>query len=204
MTLPRRTTAGIAKTLNGVAAPVYVFDSQRTLVFCNAAAEAWCGTSADELIGLTANFHSSPTASPAEQIAALLCPCPEAFAGQQVTGHVTARDEAGQLLRRRATFVPLAGDDGTWGVLVVAATENLAGDDHGGNGAAPTIVSGVDDPTADQLHAQLQQLHADWLARNRLDRICGDSPAMRRARALAAVAAGCTASVLIVGPARDR
>ena len=184
----------LAKLLNSAAQPVYVLDDEQTLIFCNKACLEWVGRTADELHGRRCAYHSSPEATGADAAAAGLCPSPAVLAGREMSGTVACVDGEGRLRRRRARFVPLGGGpDDTIGLIALVDTEDLP--EH------ETPAAGPGETEAAWLHEEIRTFRHQAAARFRLDRLVGDSPAIRRARAQVALAAHSGASVLVVGPA---
>jgi len=191
-----RTIAGeLAKLLNSAAQPIYVLDDDQTLVFCNKACLEWVGRTADQLHGWRCAYHSSPEATGPGAVAAGLCPPPEVLAGRETSGTIACVDAAGRLRRRRARFVPLGGSPAdTIGLIVLVDTEDLpdAGEEIGG---PPT-----DQTEAAWLHDQIRAFRHQAAERVRVDRLVGETPATRRARAQVVLATQNRASVLVVGP----
>src|SRR5580700_11016971 len=109
---PRTLAAEVARLFAAAAEPIYLFDDERTLVYCSAACCAWLGAAAEELIGQTCDFHSSSVAEPAAQRVAGLCPPAEALAGQRVAAVVFHVDAVGAIQRRNAEFIPLTDEAG--------------------------------------------------------------------------------------------
>ncbi len=62
--------------------PIYLLDKERKIIFLNRACGEWLGCQPESLIGIQANFHSDPSVSPIEKIAALLCPPPQTLAAE--------------------------------------------------------------------------------------------------------------------------
>ncbi len=185
-------TAELTRLLASIAAPVYVLDAERRLVYCNPACAEWLGVAAEELAGQMVDYHSSPAADSLPLKLAGLAPPPEAFAGRRTSGTIAAI-RGGVAGSRRAEFLPLADEAGGWsGVLAIGEPTDLPPDDD-----QPAVGSG-DESVA--LHARLQQLHGELRRHAALDRLLGDSPAMVRVRAQVRLAAAGRASVLVVGP----
>jgi len=183
----------LVKLLNASPQPIYAVDADYRLVFCNQACLDWTGCQAEDIVGLRCTYQSGTECSGPEAVAVALCPPPEAMAGHQTSGTVCRPGPEGKLQACRARFVQVAGDeDLPLGVVVVV-------DSHG------SAKGGHDEPAhrgseATWLHDRLRRFRQDVSAGLRVDRLVGDSPAMRRARAQVAVAAQSDASVLIVGP----
>lgn len=189
----RTVATELARLLDSAAQPIYVLDDEQTLIFCNQACLTWSGRTAEELRGRQCKYHSDPQVGGADAAAAGLCPSPAVLAGEETTGTVASVAEDGQLRRRRARFIPLgnAAPDAV-GLLALVDGEDLPDTE-------------TDSPAAGQseaawLHERIRAFRHQAAGRFRLDRLVGDSPAMRRARAQTALAAQSKASVLIVGP----
>jgi len=192
MARARSSTAELAKLLNSVAQPIYVLDDEQTLVFCNRACLDWVGRTAEELQGRRCAYHSNPEVSGLEAVAAGLCPPPPAMAGREMSGTVACLAADGRLCRRRARFLPLLSDpEEVIGLVAVVDPEDLP-ESETAAAASPT--------EAARLHEQIRSFRHQAAARWSPDRLLGESPAMCRARAQIALAAGSEASVLVVGP----
>ena len=197
MAQTRTLAAELVRLLASIAAPVYVLDDERRIVYANRACGAWLGVAVEELIGRVCSFHSSPIVERLDSIAAGICPPPEAFAGERLRGVVSAAGENGHAVRRQAEFIPLFNErESCAAVLAIVATVDLpAGaaidaDDGGGDAAAES----------EALHERLRLFHAALRGPWQLDRLVGVSPAIERVRAQARLAANSNAAVLIIGP----
>jgi len=181
----------LVKLLHATAQPIYVLDDERTLVFCNQALLDWTGQSADELLGKSCTYHSDPSVTGPEAVAADLCPPPAALAGEETTGIVLRADPSGNLSRRQARFLPLRGnEDELAGILAIVETDDLP----------ETEAPQPSQSEAEWLHEKLQAFHRQMAARLRADRLVGESLAIRRVRSQVTAASQTSASVLIVGP----
>lgn len=183
----------MARLLNAVARPIYIVDDEQTIIFANQACLDWIGCTADEIQGLKSAYHSSSEVSDAEAIAAGLCPPPAAMAGLEVSGTVEIITRYDRLSSRRARFVPLGRHvDEPAGLIVLVDSEDLS--ESTGDSAIP------EESEASRLHRRVRRFRREAAVRFGADRLVGDSPAMRRARAQVELAAAGTASVLVVGP----
>lgn len=194
MTRPRTLGSLLLHWLGAAAAPLYVVDERRTIVYANAALGTWLGVDVEALRGVRCDYHAPPTADPPDltALAAALCPPPTALAGQRQTGRLAVRTAGGTESRRWAEFWPMpaaAGD--LQGVLVLVASteveESETADSAGG-------------ATAEQLHRQLQLARQTWWGQFLLTRLAGASTAMRRVREQARCAAETQARVVVIGP----
>lgn len=191
MSTSKPRTAGFVRLLNSCRQPIYVLDDQRRIVFVNTACSEWIGVAAAELLGKQCNYHSSADLEGAAVAAATLCPPPAAFEGTAPTGRVSCRAPSGEFQARSARFVSLRGEEDDWaGLLVIVATDN--------DMPEPSITA---DPTAEELHQQIQRYGGELAARYTMHGLLGDSHAICRVRAQAALAAESRAAVLISGPA---
>lgn len=181
--------AELARLLDATGQPLYVLDSERRIVFANAACLAWTGAEVHALQGAVAVYQSPASPSGPESVAAGLCPPPDVFAGKETTAVVGCL-VGGKLRRRRARFVPLSADGETMSVLALVDPRDLAEEE----------VEAATATEAARLHERLREYRAETAARHRFDRLVGDSPAARRARAQAELAAASRASVWIFGP----
>jgi len=192
---PSRASANeLARLLEAVAAAVYVVNDERRIIFCNEACRQWTGLAADELLGQECRYHSSPDASGPAAIAAALCPPPEAFFGRRITASITLPKREGEspqaAIERWAEFVPLGLQHGAArGVFVIVSTPAAA--EPGELGA---------DAASAELHSRIQRQRRRLALRYHVDRLWGESPAMRQVRAQVQLAAGGKGSVLVVGP----
>jgi DNA-binding NtrC family response regulator len=192
---PSRASANeLARLLEAVAAPVYVVNEERKIIFANQACRDWTGLNSEELLGQECRYHSSPEASGPAAIAAALCPPPDAFLGRRMTAGITLPPREGEspqaAIERPAEFMPL-GDRGSAvrGVLAIVSTSGAA---------EPGELDA--DATAAELHSRIQQQRRRLALRYHVDRLWGDSPAMRQVRAQVKLAAAGKGSVTVVGP----
>ncbi|MCA9269718.1 MAG: sigma 54-interacting transcriptional regulator, partial [Planctomycetales bacterium] len=191
MARSRSLTAALSQLLSHVQSPVVAFDERRGLAYVNAAFEAWLGVAGEELAGRRATYSTpSGDASHAEQIVAAICPPAEVFAGSARSVVVACPQADGALSRRRVSFVPL-GEAGQPSEAVLGVVEPVES-----NG--PTDDGPPDD--AAQLHLRLQNLRRETSARYGLDQLVGESPAIRRVRRQAQLAAASPVRTVIVGP----
>lgn len=189
----KSTAAALHRLLNGASEPLYVLDAKRVIVFCNAACAEWVGVKADELIGRRVDYAAGDPASGAPGVAAGLCPPPAAFAGREMTGHVSCLSPQGRLVHRRARFLPLGRDEAEC-EGVVAFVEGV--DLHPAE-MSRDMARGDD---ADLLHLEIRRFRAGQTQRYGLEQLLGVTPVMRQVRAQVALAAETRANVLIVGP----
>ena len=189
---PRTSATDLVQLLDRASDPVYVLDEERRIVFLNRAAEQWTGCDQAALLGQECRYHSSAEATGAAAVAAALCPPPEALAGRCASGVVSPPGAEGGSAPRQVDFVPLAGDDSQM-VGVVAFVRPLAA-------GKSSDASDDGEPTPAALHERIRRYRRELAGRSSIDRLVGDSPAMRQVRNQVALAAQSTASVLLVGP----
>jgi DNA-binding NtrC family response regulator len=174
------------------ALPIYVVNPERRLVFCNPACAAWTGVGEQQLLAQRCDYHSSARSERSEEVAAALCPPPEAFRGQWVSAQLRLPgDEASAA--RWAHFLPLSDpDEESLGVLVWVA--GLSTEFNW-----PETARGEFGEAAG-LHEQLQNLRRAELSRYLPSGVLGQSPAMGRVREQIRLAATGAARVVVVGP----
>jgi DNA-binding NtrC family response regulator len=182
-----------SQLLDAVPRPVYLVDDQRRIVYCNQACREWLELAAQEELSAACTFRAPGLPVHPAELAAGLCPPPEALAGQRLRGTVCRLGPDGALRERQAEMIPLAaGQDAAAPVLVVLDLVD-----------EPTAAADLQ--TADLAAGELHQVVRRWRAHRaekfRLDRLIGSSPAVQCARAQADLAAASRVNVLLVGPA---
>jgi DNA-binding NtrC family response regulator len=188
------TAAELASLLNDSLAPVYVLDDDRRIVFCNRACAHWIGVTPAELLDQQCVYTSQTADGSPPGIAAGLCPPPRVFAGEPQTAVVCCTAPDGRTIHRRGRFLPLS-DGADQSAAVVAVLES--------SDCSPTSAETADHADQDtpaRLHEQLRAFRRRMVQRYPVDRLLGDSPTTRRARAQIELAAQNRANVLIVGP----
>jgi DNA-binding NtrC family response regulator len=187
MGVARASANELAKVLAAVGEPLYVVAADRRLVFVNEACAAWTGIDAGELVGQDCRYGAAPEATRLAAVVATLCPPPEAFGGRRITAPVVLPGPTE--LTRQVEFIPLVtGDEGAAVVLAMAREAQVE------SASAAEETAGV------ELHARLQRYRGRLAIRHHVDRLLGDSPAMRLVRAQARLAAGSSVSVSVVAP----
>lgn len=192
MSPKRATTIRLPKLLDAVQTPVYVVDERRRIVYRNRACAELLGEQADEVIGQECRYSSSEELTGITALTASLAPPPEAFHGARMTARIMLGQGA-ETTERTAEFIPLQmSADGPNAVLVIVGEQLAAAD--------------ADQPAADdefspaRLHARLAHHRRQLAVQFHVDRMCGESIAMRQARRQAVLAAASAASVLVIGP----
>jgi DNA-binding NtrC family response regulator len=166
--------------------PVYVLDDRRKIVYCNRACCLWLGVANDQLLGQRCDYASGEQG---EELLTSLCPPPDAFLGHSMTGRIVGVLGDDETAERTAHFLPLGSGVQCAGVIVVVSNEPVPCNDD---------VAQLDSP---ELHRQLQLLTRAHRSCYRLERLVGESPAMRHVRAQISLAIQTGAGVLVQGPA---
>lgn len=192
MARARPGTSQLANLLATCQRPIYVLDDERRIAYCNATCAEWLGMETQEMIGTRCDYHAGEGRGERLDLAAALCPPPEAFAGQRCSAWVLRRDASGQAVHRRAEFLPLGdGDPEPCGVIVVLN----ASDER----ERPAPIDDVRRSSSD-LHDLLRLLNCEVRERYRPERLAGDSPAMKRVREQVQLAVAGYTNVVIIGP----
>ncbi|MEX0678527.1 MAG: helix-turn-helix domain-containing protein [Pirellulales bacterium] len=190
MSRSHTTATDLARLLDDGAAPLYVLDEDRRIIYCNAACALWVGLAADELVGHQCNYHA-PGAEPGPSgVAVGLCPPPAVFSGHAQMAVVSCARPDGRLVDRRGFFLPLAdGQDESAPVIAILETSDCPPDAH------PD-----ERPDDARLHEQVRRFRHQTAGRFAAESLIGNNPLVARARLQIELAAGSGASVLIVGP----
>ena len=184
----------LVKLLESAAQPLYVLDDELAIICLNEACRNWLGPDAEELLGRKCVYHSGSELAGLDQAAAGLCPPPAVLEGREVVADV-ARVADQQTLFRRARFVPLRRPDEE--ILCIVA---LVDPQDRAEKTPEVEVAASDGNESQELHAQVQRFRQQTALRWRIERVVGVTPAMRRARAQAEVAAATRASAVLLGP----
>ena len=195
MSTPRIHATELVRLFNAAKQPIYVLDEDLTIIFLNRACQEWLGTAAEELLGRTCAYHSSPAVGTSEAVAAALCPPPASLLGEICTATVARVAADGTSVERRARFLPIAavGEDAL-GILAILDATDRAPD----SAAEQPFEPAGTDPVA--LHEALRRFRQESAARFRADRLIGQGPVMRLVRRQVELAAASRSSVLLVGP----
>ncbi len=166
----------LAKMLDSLAEPVYVLDDERRIIYCNRACREWTGCAAEELLGAECRYHSSPEATGAVAVAAALCPPPEVFSGRRITANVVLPSGDHANAERQVEFIPLGADQGQSADTMAAGAMAFV---------LPACAAkpAHDDASAAELHTRIQRFRRQFAERFQVERLLGESPAMRRVRA---------------------
>lgn len=197
-----RFAAELVNLLEGASQPLYVLDGELVIIYLNEACRNWLGADADELLGRKCVYHSGAELIGLDLVAAGLCPPPVVLERREVSaciGKLSAHEQGDGLkptlrtLFRRARFVPLCRlDSEVLCIIALVDPQDLAE-------RTPEIAASEENES-EELHEQLLRFRQQAALRYRPERVIGVSPAMRRARAQAQVAAATRASVLLLGP----
>ena len=193
----RTIAADLARLLDAAAGPVYALDDKGRILFVNESCASWAGCPASELLGQQCRYHSSGAVTGAESIAAALSPPPETWMGRRGAALVTLVSLDGQNASRHVEFVPLGGD-----ALEVAGVIAFAASEVSDPAALDALdaASARDDSSARELHDRLRRWRRTLAGRYGIDRLLGDSPAMRQVRSQVELASSTATRVTIVGP----
>ena len=184
----------LANLLSASNVPIYAVDDRRRVVFCNAACAEWLGVTVEELIGQRCDYGSADSGDRIADLAAKLCPPPEAFLGQLPTSNIQiggGTTNAGPSLAECTSLFTEAGEN--VGVLVILRKADARPD------TIATDVAGSE--SAEQLHLRLQQLVCKLRMPYRLARLVGESLAIQLVRERVRVAIETLTNVQIIGPA---
>jgi DNA-binding NtrC family response regulator len=185
-------TAELVRLLESASQPLYVLDDSLAIIYLNEACRNWLGPDADELLGRKCVYRSGHGLTGLDATAAGLCPPPVVLEGRGVSADVSRL--SGQQVRfRRARFVPLRRPDDE--ILCIFALVDPQDREERTPEVTPPQGS-----EAQELHEVLLRFRQQTALRYRTERVVGATPAMRRARAQAEVAAATRANVLLTGP----
>ncbi|MBC8353237.1 MAG: sigma 54-interacting transcriptional regulator [Planctomycetes bacterium] len=183
----------LAKLIGASNQPIYAVDDRRRIVFCNTSCADWLGATVEELVGQRCDYDSADSGERIADLAARLCPPPEAFDGQPRTSRIQLLGGIDGPTHRSAECISLSGQDGDGvGVLVVV---NGAVDD---SGVAGKHLTGTE--SAAHLHLRLQQLVCELRMPYCLERLVGESLPIQLVREQLRVAIEIPTNVQITGP----
>ena len=216
MPTPRVSATGLGKLLNSAEQPVYVLDSELTVVFLNQACREWLGEGAEALLGRRCAYHSSPAAGP-DALAAGLCPPPAVLSGETSTAPVCVVAEGGRPIERLASFLHntrerrarCPGHRRRGGTRRSTEWDTSPKRKRGRRNPFPRLRFGLVcarrarrpvQTEAMALHDRIRRFRQEAAVRYRADRLIGEGPAMRLARRQVELAAASRCGVLLVGP----
>lgn len=187
-----RPSSALARLFQAADRPLYVVSTDYELVFANQSCLDWLALPPDGVLGGRCRFHTPPGGA-ADATLAGLCPPPSAWEEPVSEAILAVPASDGSVRRRHASFVRLGNTPaGAGGLLVLLATADLTGEE--------AESAWADEPESVRLHEEVRRFRQELAGRFRIDRLVGDGPAMRLARAQVQAAAASRASVLIVGP----
>lgn len=183
----------LAKLFGASNLPIYAVDDRRQIVFCNLSCADWLGATVEELVGQRCDYDSADSGDRLADLAARLCPPPEAFVSQVPTARIRVSSGASDSQPRSGECISLSGRDGSnVGVLVVLRDED--------DSALADEQAALAD-SAEQLHLRLQQLVSKSRMPYRLERLVGESLAIQLVRQQVRVAIETRTKVQIIGRA---
>jgi len=218
----------LVSLLERASQPLYVLDDALTIIYLNEACRNWLGPDAEGLLGRKCVYASGVELAGLDAAAAGLCPPPAVLEGREVSADVTRLatqqqdgglkptlpESSADALFRRARFVPLRRPDEAI-VCIVGLVDPQDRTDpqdsvpQSGKTDCQSVpqsaekapdAAAAESREAQELHAQLQRFRQQAALRYRIERVVGVTPAMRRARAQARVAALTRANVILLGP----
>lgn len=201
---PRGPYKELGRLFDALSDPIAVVDDRRRITYLNGACADWFGAKLDDLLGRECRYRSDADvqSDPLTAAADALCPPPEASAGRYIVADVaipkcstapSAALSSAPMTSRVAHFLPLgSAADGSVPVLVWFPANELVVEDDAERQRRQS--------EAQRLHALTAEVRRRAAARYSLGQLLGDSPAMRRVRSQVAIAAGCSATVSIIGP----
>lgn len=180
----------MAQLLAASPSPVYAVDEHRKVVFCNEACGQLVGYDPQELIGQRCDYRSIGASPTLEDVAASLCPPPEAWGGCRVQADVAVLHRSGQLIQQRGEYLPLGADPLSCVGVVAALYEPVA--DPTNNDLAEV--------EAKELRQRLVRLRQGIVKDFPLDELIGESPGMQRVRDQVRLALRGPTNAVIYGP----
>lgn len=178
----------LGRVLSAVAEPLYVVAASGKIVFINDACAQWLEADPADIVGQECRYSAVEPMAPGA-LAAALCPPPEAFHGTRVKAPLLLPGKPVQE-PRQVEFIPLTPSEEKSSVVFALVSLSASGD----------IAPAADELTGTQLHARLQAFRGRLAIRYHVDRLLGDSPAMRRVRAQVRLAAAGNVPVVVLGP----
>ncbi len=199
---------GIARIVDHSAQPIYVVNSKRQIVFCNAALGRWLSFDEKQLLGVACHYHSRPDAEPWDSVAAALCPPGESWSGSvqrfainlpsalPTIASGTETTSRRSVPSRNALGIPILDNNQRLAVIVFVESDVAPLDL-----SALAVASSAFGLPA-QLHQQLIELRRQCASIYRLERILGVSPEIQwvRRRVAAAIASGANTTIVASSP----
>lgn len=190
--MPRPPAPGrlVARLLDASSVPLYALDSQRRIIFANAALGDWLGIEPESLLSRQCNF----AADGADDLATIcggLCPPPDVLTGQSLTAEIIRPVTSNRALERRtARFLHLPSSDPKQALLLAVLSP-------ADQPAQPPSASGI---SGNQLHALLLKLRGQLGQRFSLTQLIGESDPIVQVREQIRLAADSGARTLLIGP----
>ncbi len=199
----RSRDSALGRLLAAAPGAVYALDDQRKILYCNTACGELLGVDPSVLIGQRSDYRTTNAGTTPADIAASLCPPPDAFSGNSVVSDMALLHAQDRLLHRRVAFQPL-GTDALHCVGVVAFVSDivLADEVRADDGALADdqALRTCSHAEAAGLHHRLWTLRRGVLADCFPDELVGVSPSIQRVHEQIALASRGQARVLVCGP----
>lgn len=194
--MSQEATNSIAHVFDAAAAPVYLIDPSRRIIYANLSVAEWLGLPLVSVIGRSVAYHSEADTGGDHQASdaplAGLCPTPVAMQGEAAMGTISCVGRQGGLRHRRGRYLPLRGAAALpCPVLVVGDETDLTADQ--------LAALAKPEPTSDALHVAIRQFRRQQADPRSQTLLLGDSPATRKLRAQVDAAAKATCHLLITG-----
>ena len=185
----RISSVGLTRLLASTSTPVYAVNQNRKILYVNPALSELTGVAPEKIVGQQCVYHDANSADPAAQLIADLCPPPESHTGVYSNTTMAFTKSDGTTSHYRVHFFPLH-DRQQESLAIVAVCYAMEEEQ-----ATDTIAV-----LADPLHMLVRQFRRSQQHHFHIDRLIGDSLAMKKARSRIELAIDSTASVLLVGP----
>ncbi len=184
---PRSSKTVVGKLFDAADSPIFLLDPRRRIAYCNPACASWLKVESEEdLVGRQCDYHSITNADGSDSKAAALCPPPEAFDGIEITAFIDNGEEA-----REMRFLPIFDEE--------QRAYTVLGIPH--DDRSTLSGSGKQDRTANhELHDHIRTVRRALQIQYSIDRIVGQSPAMRLVRRQIVAAAASHSNAVVVGP----
>lgn len=175
--------------------PVYAVSQGMKIVFCNDLLCEITGFDDEFLTSLTCRYQTASDQPPSQQLAAGLCPPPDAFTGSASEGSISILTEK-NIQYRTASFVPTrlnsSPGNAESGVIVFA---------HGPPTAQPKkALQPSEALNKRELHTAISDMQHRSATSINIDRVVGISPTAKRLRKQIEIAGNSGANVTIIGP----
>jgi transcriptional regulator with PAS, ATPase and Fis domain len=190
---PRTVKNALAKALDALLSPVYLLDSEGTVVYVNKAMLQWADCPLEQVIGAKCLYSATESSDSTQRFNGLAPPPDKLKPGSTITGCQISLASSGQLQERLCDFVACATPEDPDNVEFVAAFVAAA------DLVATTEVNS-DVYDAEKLHADLGRLQHQLQQRFHLDSLVGNSEFAVRLRKQVVAAGGNALEMTIVGP----